>query len=183
MAIIKSKSPMIHKHVESFSMPWELALSKWFMCLYSDVLPIETVLRIWDCLFYEGSKILIRVALTLVIQRQNQILMTDEFSKLVIEFKNCATDNVTVDCHAFMSNVFEISSPLPSKLLEKLRQEIWIAVKEELDIQDERRKEIKMSRELKNEASSKASSDEDDSSDITKDFIDLTNEAKKENMI
>ena len=181
--LIKTKSPMIHKHVEGFSMPWELALSKWFMCLYSDVLPIETVLRIWDCLFYEGSKILIRVALTLVIQRQNQILMTDEFSKLVVEFKNCATDSITTDCHVFMSNVFEISSPLPSKQLDKLRQDIWISVKEELNVQDERRKEIKKSREVKNNASSKGSSDEDDSSDVTKDFIDLTDEAKKENMI
>ena len=181
--LIKSKSPQIHKHVEGFSMPWELALSKWFMCLYSDVLPIETVLRIWDCLFYEGSKILIRVALTLVIQRQNQILMTDEFSKLVIEFKNCATDCVTVDCHAFMSNVFEISSPLPTRNLDRLRQEIWISVKEELDVQDERRKELKRSKEEKNNASSKASSEGEDNSDVTKDFIDLTDEAKKENMI
>ena len=82
-----------------------------------------------------------------------------------------------------MSNVFEISSPLPSRNLDRLRQEIWISVKEELDIQDERRKELKRSKEEKSNASSKASSEEDDTSDVTKDFIDLTDEAKKENMI
>ena len=145
--LIKTKCAMVHKHVESFSMPWELALSKWFMCLYSDVLPIETVLRIWDCLFYEGSKILIRVALTLVIQRQHEILMADEFSKLVTEFKNCSTNAATVHCHAFITKVFELSSPLPSKQLEKLRQEIAGNVKKELDLQDEKRIALKKNRE------------------------------------
>ena len=76
-----------------------------------------------------------------------------------------------------MSNVFEISSPLPSRNLDKLRQEIWISVKEELDIQDERRKELKRSKEEENNASSKASSEEDDTSDITKDFVDLKGNA------
>ena len=141
--LIKTKCPQVHKHVEGFSMPWELALSKWFMCIYSDVLPVETVLRIWDCLFYEGSKILIRVALTLVLQRQHQILMTDEFSKLVIEFKNCAADKTVVACHTFIPEVFRLSSPLPSKQVEKMRQGISIEVNKELSIQDEKRKEMK----------------------------------------
>ena len=145
--LIKTKCPQVHKHVESFSMPWELALSKWFMCIYSDVLPVETVLRIWDCLFYEGSKILIRVALTLVLQRQHQILMTDEFSKLVIEFKNCAADKTVVACHTFIPEVFRLSSPLPSKQVEKMRQGISIEVNKELSIQDEKRKEMKQRNE------------------------------------
>ena len=145
--LIKTKCPAVHKHVESFSMPWELALSKWFMCLYSDVLPIETVLRIWDCLFYEGSKILIRVALALVIQRQHEILMTDEFSKLVIEFKHCAINAATVQCHNFIVKVWELSSPLPSKQLEKLRKDVGAAVREELAAQQEKRDEMKKSRE------------------------------------
>ena len=179
--LIKSKCSMVHKHVESFSMPWELALSKWFMCLYSDVLPIETVLRIWDCLFYEGSKILIRVALSLVIQRQNEILMTDEFSKLVIEFKNCATDATAVDCHSFMGKVFELSSPLPSKQLEKLRQEISVNVKKELAIQDEKRKEIKRLNEAKKNSAPKSDSKEQD--DNNKQSSGSIEETNKENMI
>ena len=162
--LIRTKSPMIHKHVESFSMPWELALSKWFMCLYSDVLPVETVLRIWDCLFYEGSKILIRVALALVIQRQHEILMTDEFSKLVIEFKNCAINEATVECHSFMSKVFELSSPLPSKQLDKTRQDISVNVKEELAIQEEKRKEIKRLNDLKKDTMPHDNSEDEEDS-------------------
>lgn len=180
--LIKTKCSMVHKHVESFSMPWELALSKWFMCLYSDVLPIETVLRIWDCLFYEGSKILIRVALTLVIQRQNEILMTDEFSNLVIEFKNCATNAATVQCHAFVVKVFELSSPLPSKQLEKLRQDIAATVRKELAIQEEKRNDMKKSRET-NQFSKDYSEGESDSNQAFSNDTNNSGEGAKDRMI
>ena len=162
-------------------MPWELALSKWFMCIYSDVLPVETVLRIWDCLFYEGSKILIRVALTLVLQRQHQILMTDEFSKLVIEFKNCAADKTVVACHTFIPEVFRLSSPLPSKQVEKMRQGISMEVNKELSIQDEKRKEMKQRNEKENKAI--AMDDSGEERDGNKKDLESPQEPKKEKMI
>ncbi|KAK4908322.1 hypothetical protein LTR28_000334, partial [Elasticomyces elasticus] len=40
-----------------------LATTAWFMSLYVGTLPIESVLRVWDSLFYEGSKTLFRIAL------------------------------------------------------------------------------------------------------------------------
>lgn len=40
-----------------------LGLTNWLMSLYVGSLPLETTLRVWDCLFYEGSKTFFRVAL------------------------------------------------------------------------------------------------------------------------
>lgn len=43
--------------------PISLCTTSWFMSLFIGTLPIESVLRTWDLLFYEGSRTLFRVAL------------------------------------------------------------------------------------------------------------------------
>ena len=45
--------------------PISLCTTSWFMSLFIGTLPIETVLRVWDMIFYEGSRTLFRVALTI----------------------------------------------------------------------------------------------------------------------
>lgn len=42
-----------------------LCMTAWFMSCFIGTLPIETVLRVWDVFFYEGSRTLFRVALTI----------------------------------------------------------------------------------------------------------------------
>ncbi|KAL7273281.1 hypothetical protein RUND412_003873 [Rhizina undulata] len=53
--------------------PVTLCTSAWFMSGFIGSLPIESVLRVWDCLFYEGSKTLFRIALTVFKTGENQI--------------------------------------------------------------------------------------------------------------
>ena len=45
--------------------PISLCTTSWFMSLFIGTLPIESVLRVWDVLFYEGSRTLFRVALAI----------------------------------------------------------------------------------------------------------------------
>lgn len=45
--------------------PITLCTAAWFMSGYIGILPIETVLRIWDCFFFEESKTFFRIALTI----------------------------------------------------------------------------------------------------------------------
>ena len=42
-----------------------LCMTAWFMSCFIGTLPTETVLRVWDVFFYEGSRTLFRIALTL----------------------------------------------------------------------------------------------------------------------
>jgi len=42
-----------------------LATTAWFMSLFVGSLPIESVVRVWDAFFYEGSKTLFRIALAI----------------------------------------------------------------------------------------------------------------------
>ncbi|KAI1401322.1 TBC domain-containing protein [Hypoxylon fuscum] len=43
--------------------PITLCMTAWFMSCFIGTLPIESVLRVWDVFFYEGSKTLFRIAL------------------------------------------------------------------------------------------------------------------------
>lgn len=47
------------------SPPIGLCTTSWFMSLFIGTLPIESVLRVWDVLFYEGSRTIFRVALAI----------------------------------------------------------------------------------------------------------------------
>lgn len=53
--------------------PITLCMTAWFMSCYIGTLPIETVLRVWDVFFYEGSKTLFRVAMAVFKQGEQEI--------------------------------------------------------------------------------------------------------------
>lgn len=50
-----------------------LCMTAWFMSCFIGTLPIETVLRVWDIFFYEGSRTLFRIALTILKAGEGEI--------------------------------------------------------------------------------------------------------------
>jgi len=53
------------------------------LCLFINILPLEVALRFLDCFFYEGSKMLFRVALALFNANQTLVLQTDNAATLL----------------------------------------------------------------------------------------------------
>nr|XP_027210361.1 growth hormone-regulated TBC protein 1-A-like [Penaeus vannamei] len=95
-------------------------------------IPCETVLRIWDCLFYEGNKILMRVAIILVLSNEQKILMSQDFGDFMECFKKITKDADAIDCHTFMENAFKVSGSFPRARLAKLRDECKEEVRAEM---------------------------------------------------
>uniref|UniRef100_H2MBE0 Growth hormone regulated TBC protein 1b n=1 Tax=Oryzias latipes TaxID=8090 RepID=H2MBE0_ORYLA len=126
--LVKAKAPAVGQLMAQYPGIWTLVVSRWFICLYIDILPIETVLRIWDCLFYEGSKVLFRVALTLILHHQTEILRARSLPDVCECFKQMTCGAFTMDCHAFMQKIFtepgSLSMSTIQKLREKCRQQI-----------------------------------------------------------
>ncbi|KAM9709937.1 growth hormone-regulated TBC protein 1-A-like isoform 2-T2 [Menidia menidia] len=125
--LVKSKAPAVGQLMAQYPGIWTLVVSRWFICLYIDILPIETVLRIWDCLFYEGSKVLFRVALTLVLHHQTEVLRARSLPDVCQCFKQMTSGAFTLDCHAFMQIFTEpgsLSMATINKLREKCRRQI-----------------------------------------------------------
>ncbi|XP_012278992.1 growth hormone-regulated TBC protein 1-A isoform X2 [Orussus abietinus] len=122
--LVKIKMPDIYQHVTDIGLPWAVITTKWFVCLFAEVLPIETTLRIWDCLFYEGSKIIFRVALTLIKRNRENLLSCKDFSTLAECFKEITKDSIVLRCHDFMQSIFKVPGSFPGSLIVKLRTKI-----------------------------------------------------------
>lgn len=126
--LVKVKAPAVGQLMAQYPGIWTLVVSRWFICLYIDILPIETVLRVWDCLFYEGSKVLFRVALTLILHHQTQILRARSLPDVCECFKQITCGDFTLDCHTFMQKIFtepgSLSMSTIGKLRKKCRQQI-----------------------------------------------------------
>ncbi|XP_060755466.1 growth hormone-regulated TBC protein 1-A isoform X2 [Neoarius graeffei] len=119
--LVKVKVPAVWQAMVKHDVMWTLVVSRWFICLFIDILPVETVLRIWDCLFYEGSKILFRVALTLI--RHNQVLISQaqNLPDICDRFKQITRGAFVEDCHPFMQNIFKEPGSLSMATITKLR--------------------------------------------------------------
>lgn len=72
------------------------------LILYVFAFPSQTVLRIWDCLFYEGSKILFRVALTLIHHNEALIQQAQSLPDVCQNFKQITRGPFVDECHTFM---------------------------------------------------------------------------------
>eukprot|EP00051_Salpingoeca_urceolata_P002998 m.54353 g.54353 ORF g.54353 m.54353 type:complete len:395 (-) comp12455_c1_seq2:127-1311(-) len=101
---MNDRLPALAAHCEALGVPLGTVTTKWFLNWYIDVMPPDTVLRIWDCLFLEGSKILFRVALASLELNQDKILsLRDDFD--VLEFvKNMGRS--CHDCERLMETAF-----------------------------------------------------------------------------
>ena len=71
-----SEIPEIRDHMKKFEISFDMILSKWFICLFCDILPIETVFRIWDILMYGNSAVIIRAAYMSILWHKSNILAT-----------------------------------------------------------------------------------------------------------
>ncbi|XP_051558059.1 growth hormone-regulated TBC protein 1-A [Myxocyprinus asiaticus] len=120
--LVRMKVPAVWQLMQDHGIMWTLVVSRWFICLFIDILPVETVLRIWDCLFYEGSKILFRVAVTLIRHHQMLILQAQNLPDICECFKQITRGAYVDDCHTFMQKIFLEPGSLSMATISKLRE-------------------------------------------------------------
>ncbi|KAJ3323594.1 TBC1 domain member 2A [Boothiomyces sp. JEL0866] len=96
----------IEMHVrKTFKGPsFSMVTTPWFLTLFVEMVPSETVLRIWDCFFYQGEKILYRVAFSIIHLHKDELIACSEMSdswRLLRDFPKSA-----YNCENFMSICF-----------------------------------------------------------------------------
>ena len=70
--------PTLAAHLDEINFDLTMLTTSWFMCLFVNVLPPATVMRIWDVLLTRGPKILFKVAVTMFACAESWLLETFE---------------------------------------------------------------------------------------------------------
>ncbi len=73
------KLPRIHGQFRKTNTLLEPIICPWFLCLYINVLPLYSVCRVWDCMFWEGSVVLFRIGLSMMKSKSRLILDAGDF--------------------------------------------------------------------------------------------------------
>lgn len=120
--LLIQRAPQVNQRLEVVGLPCAVMSTKWLICMFAEVLPTETVLRIWDCIFLEGDKILFRVSLTLLVGQQLAIEQSEDIVALATLLQDIVKSAAVVDCHQFMESVFRVPGTLKRTDIERLRR-------------------------------------------------------------
>ncbi|GAA6021018.1 hypothetical protein JCM11491_005966 [Sporobolomyces phaffii] len=74
--------PSIAGHLEEHGVELSAISFGWFLSLFTDVLPIQTLLRVWDLFFIHGTVLLFRVALSILKLHEAELLACDSAAGL-----------------------------------------------------------------------------------------------------
>ncbi|KAM8800388.1 TBC1 domain family member 30 isoform 4-T4 [Rhynchonycteris naso] len=97
---------------------------QWFLTLFATCLPNETVLKIWDSIFFEGSEIILRVSLAIWAKLGEQIECcetADEFYSTMGRLTQEMLENDLLESHDLMQTVYSMG-PFPFPQLAELRE-------------------------------------------------------------
>eukprot|EP01125_Pyxidicula_operculata_P015720 TRINITY_DN5361_c0_g1_i1.p2 TRINITY_DN5361_c0_g1~~TRINITY_DN5361_c0_g1_i1.p2 ORF type:complete len:188 (-),score=27.58 TRINITY_DN5361_c0_g1_i1:275-838(-) len=81
--IFSHRYPKINKHLLDNDVDVGIFVTQWFLCLYINVLPMESTMRFLDAFFYEGSKMLFRIGLALFNMNKKLLFEQKETSILM----------------------------------------------------------------------------------------------------
>ena len=104
-----------------------LCTASWFMSCFVGTFPIETTLRVWDCMFYEESNFLFKISLS-VLKLSEQYILQEKPFKTLFDYSIGTAMHDSDDTSCDMMNkdeldaeVFQVLQTLPKKLLDPNR--------------------------------------------------------------
>jgi len=107
-ALLAKKLPDVNRKLKKLTIPIEPLTVKWFLSLYVNTLPAQTVLRIWDCMFNEGIKVIFRAGLALLKINQKSILKSSDMSDLMEKLQAFSSSvDSNLDADQFMNLCFD----------------------------------------------------------------------------
>ncbi|XP_065197079.1 TBC1 domain family member 2A-like [Sycon ciliatum] len=128
--LLAMKCPRLATHLDAHGIDIGLITFNWFLTIFVDNVPFETVLLVWDSFLYEGCKVLFRFALAVFRLNEESLLQIDDTSLIFQQMREMAA-NIS-DNRSLSQTAFPGLNPFPMRVINKQRAHHTAIVKEEL---------------------------------------------------
>ena len=99
--IMQEKLPKLCAHLGKFEFNIHFLVTKWFICLFVNHLPLDVELMIWDFFMIKGTCVLFRAALQLFVMMENDLRKVKDICEIqstVFNFVQQVTRESLVKC-------------------------------------------------------------------------------------
>ncbi|GLB44764.1 putative TBC-domain-containing protein [Lyophyllum shimeji] len=83
--------PKLHAHLTELGVDLAAICFSWFLSLFTDCLPVETLFRVWDVFLVDGLDVLFRVALGILRSNEQELLQCESIPAMYVALENLPT--------------------------------------------------------------------------------------------
>ncbi|EDV28607.1 uncharacterized protein TRIADDRAFT_51695 [Trichoplax adhaerens] len=128
--LLTEKLPRLAAHFNQHGIELTYITLQWFLTVYIDNIPIQTVFRIWDCFLYEGDKILFRFAVAIFKIFEEHFLHLDSSTEILTASSEMSSK--LWDVNKLMHAAFFEINPFPMNAITNKRVKHIAKLKVEL---------------------------------------------------
>ncbi|POM72522.1 Putative RabGAP/TBC domain containing hypothetical protein [Phytophthora palmivora] len=129
--LIAEELPQLDEFTAEVGLPLELLGSQWLLCLFTTTFPSETVFRILDCIFTEGSSFVFPVIMAHLRRLEPALLGLNEFHDVLSSIKDAET--ACIDSDLFMAAVYKEAEAVTASRVQNLREVQCGSVRSEME--------------------------------------------------
>lgn len=119
--------PELKQHFDKLEVPNELWISKWFQTLFTVCIPVDLLVRVWDCFIVKGLDFLFNFSIALLKKHEKSLLTFQDISEVSQYFRSMnpsltkEKDRIKFDVEELISNALDLK--ISKTLLNSLRIE------------------------------------------------------------
>ncbi|KAF9450458.1 TBC-domain-containing protein [Macrolepiota fuliginosa MF-IS2] len=83
--------PKLHAHMTELGIDLAAICFSWFLSLFTDCLPVETLFRVWDVFLVDGLDVLFRIALAILRRNEQELLSCESIPAVYVALENLPT--------------------------------------------------------------------------------------------
>ncbi|KAF9048890.1 rab-GTPase-TBC domain-containing protein [Panaeolus papilionaceus] len=88
---VQEYTPKLHAHLTDLGVDLGAICFSWFLSLFTDCLPVETLFRVWDIFLVDGLDVLFRVALGILRSNEAELLRCESIPAVYVALENLPT--------------------------------------------------------------------------------------------